>query len=108
VPANPEPVVSLLSSTQTASPASSYNHISFCIMSLIDPLGNHFHVNVVIKGINRSICSLAIIDSKATALFISKHFVQYHHIIYLPLPNTIALHNINGSKNKAGLLTHFT
>jgi predicted aspartyl protease len=76
-------------------------------VSSIDPLGNHFCVNVVIKGINRSIRSPAIIDSGATALFISKRFVQRYHIICIPLPNTIALHNIDGSKNKAGSLTHF-
>jgi hypothetical protein len=104
---NPKSVVSLSSSTQTASPTSSYNHILSCIVSSIDSLGNHFHVNVIIKGINRSVCSPAMIDSEATALFINKHFVQCHHIICLPLPNTIALHNINSFKNKAGLLTHF-
>jgi predicted aspartyl protease len=76
-------------------------------VSSIDPLGNHFHVNVVIKGINRSIRSSAIIDSGAIALLVSKHFVQRHYIICSPLPNTIALHIINGSKNKAGSLTHF-
>jgi hypothetical protein len=76
-------------------------------VSSIDPLRNHFHINVIIKGINRSICSPAMIDSGATALFVSKRFVQRHHIICLPLPNTIALHNINSSKNKAGSLTHF-
>jgi hypothetical protein len=76
-------------------------------VSSIDPLGNHFHVNVVIKGINRSIRSPAMIDSGATALFVSKRFVQRHHIICSPLPNTIALHNIDGSKNKAELLTYF-
>jgi hypothetical protein len=107
VPANPEPVVSLSFSTWTASSASSYNHILSCIVSSINPLGNHFHVNVIIKGINRSICSSAMIDSGATTLFVSKRFVQRHHIIYSPLPNTIALHNIDGSKNKARLLTHF-
>jgi hypothetical protein len=48
------------------------------------------------------------IDFGATALFVSKRFVQHHHIICSPLPNTITLHNIDGSKNKAGLLTHFT
>jgi predicted aspartyl protease len=47
------------------------------------------------------------IDSGATALFVSKRFVQRHHIICSPLPNTIALYNIDGSKNKAGSLTHF-
>jgi predicted aspartyl protease len=77
-------------------------------VSSIDPLRNHFHVNVIIKGINKNIRSLAMIDSGATALFVSKRFVQCHHIICLPLPNTIALHNIDSSKNKAGLLTHFT
>jgi hypothetical protein len=76
-------------------------------VSSIDPLGNHFCVNVIIKGINRNIRSPTIIDSRATALFISKRFVQHHHIICSPLPNTIALHNINGSKNKARSLTHF-
>jgi predicted aspartyl protease len=76
-------------------------------VSLIDSLGNHFHVNVVIKGINRSIRFPTMIDSGATTLFVSKCFMQRHHIIYLPLPNTIALYNIDGSKNKAGLLTHF-
>jgi hypothetical protein len=48
------------------------------------------------------------IDSGATALFVSKRFVQRYHVICSPLPNTIALHNIDGSKNKAGSLTHFT
>jgi hypothetical protein len=76
-------------------------------VSSINPLGNHFCVNVVIKGINRSICSPTMIDSGATALFVSKHFVQHHHIICSPLPNTMALYNINGSTNKAGSLTHF-
>jgi hypothetical protein len=47
------------------------------------------------------------IDSGATTLFVSKRFVQRHYIIYSPLPNTIALHNINGFKNKARSLTHF-
>jgi hypothetical protein len=107
VPANPEPVTSQSSSTWTAFPASSYDHILFCIVSSINPLGNHFCVNVIIKGINRSIRSPAMIDSGATTLFVSKHFVQCHYIICSPLPNTIALYNIDGSKNKARLLTHF-
>jgi hypothetical protein len=47
------------------------------------------------------------IDSGATTLFVSKRFVQCHHIICSLLPNTIALHKINGSKNKAGSLTYF-
>jgi hypothetical protein len=47
------------------------------------------------------------IDSGATALFVSKRFMQCHQIICSPLPNTIALHNIDSFKNKARLLIHF-
>jgi hypothetical protein len=47
------------------------------------------------------------IDSGATALFVSKRFVQHYYIIYSLLLNTIALHNIGSSKNKARSLTHF-
>jgi hypothetical protein len=108
MPANPESVVSPSSSTWTAILASSYNNILFCIVSLIDSLGNHFCVNVQVKGINKSICSPTMIDFKAIALFVSRCFVQCHYIICSLLPNTIALHNIDSSKNKAGLLTHFT
>jgi predicted aspartyl protease len=107
VPANPDSVVSSLSFTQIASPASSYNNISSCIVSSINSLENYFCVNVIVKGINRSICSSAIIDSGAITLFISKHFVQCYYIICSPLPNTIVLYNIDSSKNKAGSLTHF-
>jgi hypothetical protein len=76
-------------------------------VSSIDSLENYFYVNVIIKGINRSVRSPAMIDSGATALFVSKRFVQRHNIICSLLPNTIALHNIDSFKNKAGLLTHF-
>jgi hypothetical protein len=76
-------------------------------VSSIDLLGNYFQINVLVKDINRSIHSPAMIDSGATALFVSKCFMQCHHIICSLLPNTIALHNINGSKNKARSLTHF-
>jgi predicted aspartyl protease len=47
------------------------------------------------------------IDSGATTLFVNRRFVQRHHIICSLLPSTIALYNIDGSKNKAGSLTHF-
>jgi hypothetical protein len=104
---NLEPVVSPSSSTWTVFPASSYDHISSYIVFSIDSLGNHFCVNVVIKGINRSICSLAIIDSRATTLFVSRCFMQRYYIICSLLPNTIALYNIDSSKYKAGSLTHF-
>jgi hypothetical protein len=60
VPANLEPVVSSLSSTWTESSASSYSKILLYIVPSIDSLENLFCINVVIKGIKRSICSSAI------------------------------------------------
>jgi hypothetical protein len=47
------------------------------------------------------------LDSGATAVFINEQFVSKHNILRRPLTRPIALHNIDGSINKAGLLTHF-
>jgi hypothetical protein len=47
------------------------------------------------------------LDSGATAVFINERFVFQHNILRRPLTRPIALHNINGSINKAGSLTHF-
>jgi hypothetical protein len=47
------------------------------------------------------------LDSGATAVFINKRFVSQHNILCRPLTRPIALHNIDGSINKAGSLTHF-
>ena len=46
------------------------------------------------------------IDSGATAMFISQRFVNKHHVNTQPLSHTIALHNIDGTKNKASGITH--
>jgi hypothetical protein len=48
------------------------------------------------------------LDSGAMAVFIHKRFVLQHNILCHLLTRPIALHNINGSINKAGSLTHFT
>jgi hypothetical protein len=47
------------------------------------------------------------LDSGATAVFINERFVSQHNILRCPLTRPIALHNIDGSINKAGSLTHF-
>ena len=46
------------------------------------------------------------IDSGATACFVSQRFVERHQLLMIPLERNIALHNIDGSKNKAGQITH--
>jgi hypothetical protein len=47
------------------------------------------------------------LDSSVIAVFINKRFVSQHNILCHPLTRPIALHNIDGSINKAGSLTHF-
>ena len=61
----------------------------------------------MLKGLNRSLRTPAMIDSGATALFLNKRFVEKNNIYTHPLTRVIALHNIDGTKNKAGSLTHF-
>ena len=47
------------------------------------------------------------IDSGATGLFIDKSFVRKHQMTLIPLKHPIRLHNIDGSNNTAGQITHF-
>ncbi|KAE9396258.1 hypothetical protein BT96DRAFT_798850, partial [Gymnopus androsaceus JB14] len=50
--------------------------------------------------------SAAIIDSRATGLFINQHFIEQHHIQTQQLPHPITLYNVNGTPNTAGQITH--
>ena len=47
------------------------------------------------------------IDSGATAMFISKRFVERNHVLKCPLEDPIGLNNIDGTANRAGGITHF-
>ncbi|KAA1480149.1 hypothetical protein DENSPDRAFT_743550, partial [Dentipellis sp. KUC8613] len=47
------------------------------------------------------------IDCGATALFISRRFAQEHQMVQHRLGRDIALHNIDGSRNSAGNVTHY-
>jgi hypothetical protein len=85
-----------------------FDSISSCTVWTVDLFSSHFCFSVVVSRINRSVCTLAMLDSGATAIFINKRFVSQHNILCRPLTRPIALHNINGSINKAGSLTHFT
>jgi hypothetical protein len=48
------------------------------------------------------------VDSGATALFISKRFVKENKIHTHPILHEIPLYNIDGSKNRAGSITRAT
>lgn len=47
------------------------------------------------------------IDSGATGLFIHQRFVDMHRVMIHPLARAIPLHNIDGSRNQAGSITHY-
>lgn len=48
------------------------------------------------------------LDSGATGLFIGKHYAERAKLLLQRLPQELPLHNINGSDNRAGIITHFT
>lgn len=48
------------------------------------------------------------LDSGATGLFISKRYAERAKLLLQHLQQNLLLHNIDGSNNKAGVITHFT
>lgn len=48
------------------------------------------------------------LDSSATRLFISKHYAKRAKLSFQRLRQDLPLHNIDGSNNKASIITHFT
>jgi hypothetical protein len=85
-----------------------FDSISSCTVWTADPFSSHLRFSVLVSGINRSVCTLAMLDSDATAVFINERFVSQLNILRRSLMGPIALHNIDGSINKADSLTHFT
>ena len=84
-----------------------YDSVSSCVIPELNPSSSHFHVSVILKGRHRSVRTAAMIDSGATALFISRRFIHKHNVFLHTLPREIPLYNIDGSKNTAGSITHF-
>lgn len=84
-----------------------YDSISSCTISSLDANSSHFRVPVTIAGMNRSLVIPAMIDSGATATFISSKFACDNNMMQRPLNKIIGLRNIDGSNNKAGSITHF-
>src|SRR5258707_10482320 len=52
-----------------------------------------------------SISTSALLDSRATRMFISCDFMWRHQVETTPLPQPILLHNVDGSTNKHGSTT---
>jgi len=69
-----------------------------------DPL--HFHISISLHRRKRSSKTSAMVDSGATAMFISNHFVAKNAMLCKLLERKIVLYNINGTQNKAGTISH--
>ena len=67
---------------------------------------SHFHISCYLEGRNRTTKVAAMVDSGATSLFIDQKYTSKHRMTKVPLDQPILLYNIDGSKNKAGSITH--
>lgn len=81
-----------------------YLDASFLTSSLLD---SHFHISIILGGLRRSLRATAMVDSGATALFIHRKFAVQHGMIQQELKHLIILHNIDGTLNKLGSITHY-
>ena len=66
----------------------------------------HFHISCYLKGCHRTVKVAAMVDSGATALFIDKKYADSQKMWQIPLEHPIRLHNIDGTLNEAGSITH--
>ena len=67
---------------------------------------SHFHISCYLKGCHRTVKVAAMVNSGATALFINKKYADSQKMWQTPLEHPIQLHNINGTLNEAGSITH--
>ena len=67
---------------------------------------SHFHILCYLKGRHHTVKVAAMVDSGATALFIDKKYTDSQKMWQTPLDNPIQLHNIDGTLNEAGSITH--
>lgn len=47
------------------------------------------------------------LDSEATGLFVSKRYAEHAKLPLRRLHQDLSLHNIDGSNNKADIITHY-
>ena len=67
---------------------------------------SHFHISCYLGGRNCTTKVAAMVDSGAMSLFIDHKYTSKHNMTRIPLEQPILLYNIDGSKNKAGSITH--
>jgi hypothetical protein len=102
------PVVSTLSTS--ASEMNNVNTVPSFLNSVIisetKEVKSHFHISCYLKGHHCTTKVAAMVDSGATALFIDKKYTDSHRMWQIPLEHPIQLHNIDGTLNEAGSITH--
>jgi hypothetical protein len=76
------------------------------IISETKEVKSHFHILCYLKGHHHTVKVAAMVDSGATALFIDKKYAESQKMWQVPLEHPIRLHNIDGTLNKAGSITH--
>jgi hypothetical protein len=76
------------------------------IISETKEVKSHFHILCYLKGRHRTVKVAAMVDSGATALFIDKKYAESQKMWQVPLEHPIRLHNIDGTLNEAGSITH--
>jgi hypothetical protein len=76
------------------------------IISETKEVKSHFHISCYLKGRHRTVKVAAMVDSGATALFIDKKYAESQKMWQTPLEHPIRLHNIDGTLNEAGSITH--
>ena len=110
VPAGPKkveiPICTSSAPDVSTTPEHPYTEINACIVPMADPDGLHYHIPVIIKGINRSRRVIAMIDCGASDVFMHGRYASANHIITQKLEVPIPVRNIDGSPNAAGPITH--
>jgi hypothetical protein len=76
------------------------------IISKTKEVKSHFHISCYLKGRHRTVKVAAMVDSGATALFIDKMYTESQKMWQVPVEHPIRLHNIDGTLNEAGSITH--
>ena len=80
-----------------------YDSISACCISEVCPGDHHFRVQSCIKGDRVR----AMLNSGATGLFINKRYADQVRLPTYPLRSPLPVHNIDGTDNRAGTITHY-
>ena len=67
---------------------------------------SRFHISCYLKGRHHTVKVAAMVDSRATALFIDKKYADSQKMWQIPLESPICLHNIDRTLNEARSITH--